>query len=251
MWTSIKNIIIPKDFAKAIESKGDSNSVYFGGGTYLVAEKNKSINKLIDVNGLIDGNIKIEGTSISIGAGVTVQEIANNYEQLSKLAVIAKQSIFSKNIRNQRSLGGEIAQKNIKSDLFTYLIALNPVLEIMNPDSRQVQLREWDGDGIINKLKINKIDIDSSGFERFSILPSAPAFLMVGVSRKAFEIDYVVSGNARKIYGHSMSLRDFTKRNVKKIINESAQYFYDDKYGSIEYKKALIATGIQRAVEQI
>jgi putative selenate reductase FAD-binding subunit len=251
MWTSIKDIIIPKDFTEAIEANLEPNTTYFSGGTYLVAEKNKTINTLIDINELIDDKISVDDNSISIGAGAKVQDIVNNSQHLSKLALSAKQSIFSKNIRNQRTLGGEIAQKNIRSDLFVYLITLNPILEIMNPKIQQIKLREWDGIGIINRIIINKIDLNSSGFERFAILPSAPAFLMVAVARKAMEIDFVISGKIHKIYGHTMSLENFSKHNVKKMINKSAQYFKEDQYGSVEYKKALITTGIQRAVEQL
>lgn len=112
-------------------------------------------------------------------------------------------------------------------------------------------MREWNGEGIINKIILNKLDILSSGFERFSVIPSAPAFLMVAVVRRALELDFVISGRAKKIFGHTMPLAEFSKSTLKGIINDSVKYFEEDQHGSIEYKKSLIATGIQRAVEQI
>lgn len=251
MWSSIKEINIPNTYEEAIKLGKGKNAAFFGGGTYLVSNKNSKIHKLIDINSLITNIVKVKDDVIAIGAGVAIQEIVDQSENLSKLSTVAKSSNFSKNIRNQRTIGGEIAQKNIQSDLFTYLVALNPLLEIRNPESKIISMREWNGNGIINNIIINKADIQSSGFERFSLIPSAPAFLMVAVVRRALEIDFVVSGKAEKIFGYTVKLADFDKNKMKSIIKNAVKYFKDDHYGSIEYKKSLVATGIQRAVEQI
>jgi hypothetical protein len=130
-------------------------------------------------------------------------------------------------------------------------VAINPIIEIITPNKKNIHLRNWDGNGIINKIIINKIDLKSSGFERFATLPSAPAFVIVVVIRRALELDFVISGKAKKVYGHTIKLADFSKSILKKIINESVEYFQYDQYGSLEYKKSLIETGIQRAVEKI
>jgi len=251
MWSSITDVIVATSFEEAVKNKNKENSVYFGGGTYLVSAKDNNIHKLIDINKLTDSSIDYNDDMISIGTKVTVQQLIAESDKLLKLSEIAKSSNFSKNIRNQRTIGGEIAQKNVQSDLFTYFVALNPLLEVRNPEKTTISMREWNGEGIINKVIINKIDIESSGFERFSVLPSAPAFLMVAVVRRALEIDFVMSGKAKKLFGHTMQLADFGKNTMKSIISESVKYFKDDQYGSVEYKKSLVATGIQRAVEQI
>lgn len=251
MWSSIKNIDIPKTFSQAIEYKSKSKGVLFGGGTYLVAEGNPKIQNLIDINGIVDNSIEITNDSIVISAGSTIQDMINKLSDFPPFVEAVKYSCFSKNIRNQRTIGGEIAQKRVQSELFTYLIAINPILEIRTPNKKNIHLREWDGKGIINKIKINKIDLESSGFERFATLPSAPAFVIVTVVRRALELDFVISGKTKKVYGHTINLADFSKNTIKNIINESVKYFKDDQYGSVEYKKSLIATGIQRAVEKI
>jgi CO/xanthine dehydrogenase FAD-binding subunit len=251
MWSSIKNIDVPTTFRAAIEYGSKSKSALFGGGTYLVAESDTTIQNLIDINGIVDNSIEITDDSIIIGAGSTIQNIINKLSDFSLFTEAAKYSCFSKNIRNQRTIGGEIAQKRVQSELFTFLVAINPIIEIRTPIKQNTHLREWDGNGIINKIIINKIDLESSGFERFATLPSAPAFLIVAVVRRALELDFVISGKAKKVYGHTISLADFSKNTIKNIINESVKYFKDDQYGSLEYKKSIIATGIQRAVEKI
>ncbi len=251
MWSSIKNIDIPTSFKQAIEYQSKSKSVLFGGGTYLVAEKSTKINNLIDINGIVDNSIEINDDSIIIGAGSTIQDMIDELADFSLFVEAVKYSCFSKNIRNQRTIGGEIAQKRVQSELFTYLVAINPIIEIRTPDKENIHLREWDGKGIINKIIIKTIDLKTSGFERFALLPSAPAFLIVAVVRRAMELDFVISGKAKRVYGHTIKLADFNKNILKKIINESVKYFEDDQYGSLEYKKSLIETGIQRAVEKI
>lgn len=251
MWSSIKNIDVPKTFNEAIEYQSKSNGVLFGGGTYLVAEGSEKIQNLIDINSVVDKSIEITDESIIIGAGSSLQNIIIKLSDFPLFVEAVKYSCFSKNIRNQRTLGGEIAQKRVQSELFTYLIAINPILEIRTPDKENIYLREWDGKGIINKILINRIDLESSGFERFSVIPSAPAFVIVVVVRRALELDFVISGKAKNVYGHTIKLVNFSKDILKQIINESVKYFKDDQYGSLEYKKSLIETGIQRAVEKI
>ncbi|MBU0529172.1 FAD binding domain-containing protein [bacterium] len=251
MWSSIKNIDIPKTFKEAIDYQLKTKSVLFGGGTYLVSEKSTKINNLVDINGIIDKSIKINDESIIIGAGSSLQNIIDLLNDYKSLSESTKYSCFSKNIRNQRTIGGEIARKRVQSELFTYLVAINPIIEIRTPDKKNIHLREWDGKGVINKIIINTIDLKTSGFERFATLQSAPAFIIVAVVRRALELDFVISGKAEKVYGHTIKLADFSKDILKKIINESVEYFRDDQYGSLEYKKSLIATGIQRAVEKI
>jgi CO/xanthine dehydrogenase FAD-binding subunit len=251
MWSSIKNIDIPKTYSQAIEFQSKSKGTLFGGGTYLTSVKSTKINNLIDINIIVDNSIKINNDSIIIGAGSSIQSMVNKLSDFPLLVDAVKYSCFSKNIRNQRTIGGEIAQKRVYSELFTYLVAINPIIEIRTPDKKNIHLREWDGNGIINKIIIHKIDLESSGFERFATLPSAPACVIVAVVRRALELDFVISGKAKKVYGHTIKLADFSKDILKKIINESVKYFIDDQYGSLEYKKSLIETGIQRAVEKI
>jgi CO/xanthine dehydrogenase FAD-binding subunit len=251
MWSSIKNIDIPKTYSQAIEFQSKSKGTLFGGGTYLVSDSSTKINNLIDINSIVDNAIVITEDSIVIGAGATIQSMVNKLSDFPLLVEAVKYSCFSKNIRNQRTIGGEIARKRVQSEFFTYLVAINPIIEIRTPDKKNIHLREWDGNGIINKIIINKIDLESSGFERFATLPSAPAFVIVAVVRRALELDFVISGKAKKVYGHTIKLADFSKDILKKIINESVEYFIDDQYGSLEYKKSLIETGIQRAVEKI
>lgn len=251
MWSSIKNIDIPKTFSQAIEFQSKSKGTLFGGGTYLVSEKSSKINNLVDINSIIDNSIEINDALIIIGAGSSIQSMVNKLSDFPLLVNAVKFSCFSKNIRNQRTIGGEIAQKRVQSELFTYLVAINPILEIRTPDKKYIHIRQWDGKGIVNKIIINKIDLESSGFERFATLPSAPAFVIVAIVRRALELDFVISGKSKKIYGHTIKLADFSKDILNKIINESIEYFKDDQYGSLEYKKSLIETGIQRAVEKI
>jgi len=251
MWSSIKKIEIPKTFNQAIEFQSKSKGTLFGGGTYLVSEKSSKINNLVDITGIVDNSIEINDDTIVIGAGTTIQSMVNKLSDFPIFVEAINYSCSSKNIRNQRTIGGEIAQKRVQSELFTYFVAINPVIEIRTPLKENIHLRDWDGKGIINKITINKIDLESSGFERFATLPSAPAFVIVAVVRRALELDFVISGKAKIVYGQTIKLADFSKNVLRSIISQSVLFFENDQYGSLEYKKSLIETGIQRAVEKI
>ena len=109
MWSSIKNIDIPTSFKQANEYQSKSKSVLLGGGTYLVAEKNPKIQNLIDINNIVNKTIEITDDSIIIGAGATIQDMINKLTDYSLFTEAVKYSCFSKNIRNQRTIGGEIA----------------------------------------------------------------------------------------------------------------------------------------------
>jgi len=251
MWSSIKNIYIPKTFEAAIEDQSNSKGVFFAGGTYLTAQKDSKIKHLIDINNIVDKTIQINDNSVTIGAGVNLQRIIEKLSKYKVLSDSVRYSCYSKNIRNQRTVGGEIAERRVESELFSYLLAMNPLLDVRTPKKEIIHLRNWSGKGILNKLSFSKIDLKSSGITRFAVLPSAPAFVIVVVVRKTLELNFVISGKAKKVYGQTIKIADFNKQILEDIVNRSIKYFKDDQYGSIEYKKSLIVTGIQRAVEKI
>jgi len=251
MWSSIKEIYLPKTFKEAIESQSKSKGVFYGGGTYLTAQKGSKIRHLIDINKIVDKTIQINAEAITIGASVTLQKIIEKLLKYKAVSYSARYSCYSKNIRNQRTIGGEIAERRVESELFSYLLAINPLLDVRTPKKEIIYLRNWSGKGILNKLSFSKIDLNSSGIARFAVLPSAPAFVIVVIARKTLELDFVISGKAKKVYGQTIKISDFDKQSLEDIVNRSIKYFKNDQYGTIEYKKAMIVTGIQRAVEKI
>ncbi|MEE9190734.1 MAG: FAD binding domain-containing protein [Candidatus Neomarinimicrobiota bacterium] len=249
MWKSIENILFPDSFEDA-QKHANISKVFFAGGTYLVSEKNISISTLIDINQLIGKSIYVdEKTSkVTIEAGATLQQLSGWFSEnhQSDFDDIIKSSCPSKNIRNQRTIGGEIAQARRNSEFYLALMALNVSLTVHSSTENILNLRDWNGAGVISQIKIPLDDLLSLSSQRFSVLPSAPAFMVIAVSRKVSAIDIVIGGKCSKITSVSVKKETIKNEDFEPLIKAAAKNFFNDHYGSITYKSYLLKTGLKR-----
>jgi CO/xanthine dehydrogenase FAD-binding subunit len=249
MWKSIENILFPDSFEDAQKHSNDSK-VFFAGGTYLVSEKNHNISTLIDINQLIGQSIIMDDKTkmITIEAGATLQQLSNSLSEKiqSDFINVIRSSCPSKNIRNQRTIGGEIAQARRDSDFYLALYALNPSLTIHSPTEKFLKLRDWNGEGVISQIEIPINDILSLSIQRFSVLPSAPAFMIIAACRKLSVFDIAIGGKCSKITSVSTEQEALQNEKFEHIIAAAANNFFDDHYGSLNYKRSLIETGLKR-----
>jgi CO/xanthine dehydrogenase FAD-binding subunit len=249
MWKSIKNILFPDSFEDAQKHSNDSK-VFFAGGTYLVSQKNNNISTLIDINQLIGKSIIFNEKTrkFTIEAGVTLQQLSNSFSEYdqSDFNDVIKSSCPSKNIRNQRSIGGEIANARRNSELYLALTALNVSLTVHTSTENSLNFRDWNGEGIISQIEIPIDDLFSFSSQRFSVLPSAPAFMIIAACRKLSTIDIVIGGKCSKIYTATVRKEAIQNENFEPLIKAAADNFFSDHYGSITYKSFLIKTGLER-----
>jgi len=251
MWSTLENILIPIDFAEAISASKKSKSSFFAGGSYLVSEKNHDINTLIDISNLINNEIFESDEAVSIGSGVRIESIVKHFatNSVCQLSQATLSSCPSKNIRNQRSIGGEIAKQRVDSDLFVYLNAVKPVLTIKRPDNFEISIDKWDGKGIINKIVIKTKNIMSSNFQRFALIPSAPAFLIISAVRRANYVDIAIGGNAKNLFAEHCNFADLKDNYLHNIAQAALTHFDADHLGSLDYKKLILLTGLRRMTE--
>jgi hypothetical protein len=180
MWTTIKYFEKPASLEDACSLIVRGQKVVFSGGSYLAAEQSADIDTLIAINHLLDDRIEMNDSVLTIGAGATLQNLIqfdSNNSSL-RLAECARWSCPSRNIRNQRTIGGEVGCQRTNSELFTYLQALDVRLEIMTPTPQSMSIREWDGQGIITALQIDLDTVKQTFCQRFALIPSAPAVVM-------------------------------------------------------------------------
>ncbi len=237
MWNSIKNIIMPDSLSAAFRDSQKEGTALFSGGSYLTAQKNPSITSLIDINSLVDNGIAVENNSCVIGAGVTLQELCDfllEKHVLDKLVTAIQYSCPSLQIRNQRTIGGEIGYGRTNSEVLVMLHAMDATLTVMREKETTLALREWDGKGIVSQLHIAS-DL-TTDLLRFSLLTSAPAFVICAMCNTDRETDFAIGGRINHI--HVMG-------NNNNLI-ESFPDFPNDHYGSSEYKTSLVKTAIQR-----
>ena len=246
MWAAIQNLIQPTSLSEACSSWAKPESVYLAGGSYLLAERPEQIHTLINLSPLLGTNISTSGEELVIAAGVSLQQLLE-YCKDNKISECIRYSCASKNLRNQRTIGGEIARKRLNSEIYAALYALNAKLHIFNGKQQWISIREWSGEGIIIEVNISLKKIQQLILQRFAVLTSAAAFVIVCAVRNDAEFECVVAGKTSQLHHFNLRLDEF---NAEKLQEASARIVADgfpsDHYGSQEYKQVLIRVALQR-----
>ena len=233
----------PKSFKEAIRAYSNSGSKLLSGGTYLVSEKDTFIQELIYIRPLLSDQIIFTDNSLFIGTGVSLQSIIDsNINNVfgGWLSKSIRWSCSSKNIRNQRTIGGEIARKRTDSELVVLLYALNPILRVSYPENIEIQLDLWDGIGIITGIYFNLNMKYNLSLKRFSFLESAPAHLIICQNQSIVNTQVVIGGNSKQIISESIRGSVLDDETIQLIAGDSKTYFAEDHFGSIDYKQYLI-----------
>jgi hypothetical protein len=131
------------------------------------------------------------------------------------------------------------------------LYALNATLSLFTTNIKQTSIREWNGDGIITGIDIHIEDIDKTAVQRFALIPSAPAFVIVACVRRGNEIDCSVGGKADQISLLTVNPDEFTDETIETFSHRAVEHFQSDHYGSLEYKRSLIQTGLKRVRNEL
>lgn len=251
MWASIENIVVPVSLEEAYTLIVPGRKVLFSGGTYLVAEKASQVDTLIDIRHLLDGDISEADSILHIGAAATLQDIMGAVEsgKVGELARCARWSCPSKNIRNQRTIGGEVGRRRVDSELVAGLYALNATLHTVADSTGMVPIRDWDGDGIVTGIDIPMADIGDIVVQRFALLPSAPAFAIVIGMQRAQRLDIAIGGRARQLSTWTIPPAEYSDEKIAEIASAAAEQFESDQYGSAAYKEAVIQAGLRRVME--
>ncbi|MCH7612742.1 MAG: FAD binding domain-containing protein [Candidatus Marinimicrobia bacterium] len=249
MWYSIKSIQTPQTLDEAFLQQQQEGSALFSGGSYLVAEKNPSIRTLIDINGLVDNFVNADDKAVTIQAGATLQSFMDTVKPINpncRLFDGARASCPSKNIRNQRTFGGEVGQNRPNSDALVFLHAVDADLTIYTGSERTISIREWDGNGIVTQIAYYPNKIESIELQRFSVLQSAPAIVIVGGIRRSGQLEFAIGGTAHKIQTFNVMMNNWNKNSISEIAKNAVRQFIPDHFGSLAYKESLIATAVKR-----
>lgn len=221
----------------------------FSGGSYLVAEKDPSIHTLIDINQLINHTVTADYNAVIIEAGATLQEFLDcvtivNPDCRLLNGVIG--SCPSKNIRNQRTFGGEVGRQRPNSDIMVFLHAVDAELTVYTGSENTLSIRDWNGDGIIIRISYYPSQIQSIELKRFSILPSASAIVIVGGIRKNGYLEFSIGGAVHHIPTVRVKESDWTSSSYQKIAKLAIKEFIPDPISSLSYKESLIAIAVKR-----
>ncbi len=248
MWTSIERVEKPDTFEQACAFANESGSAILGGGSYIASKKAKSVSVLVDINHLVNDEVKKDSGAISLGARVSLQQLVDMKDD--KISEWAERSCFSKNIRNQRTLGGEIAEGRKDSFFYAAMYALNPILHVYTPKLQEVQLRDWSGEGILSKVVIDASLVSKVSEKSYQVLSSAAPFLLVFAFEDTQKWEFVVAGKINKLVVTSCLHQEEYRESIEKMANEVAESFFSDHHGSVDYKRNLTKISMQRLLKK-
>ncbi len=128
----IQEFIKPQTIAEAVELKEKlrDKAVFMAGGTDVNCMDSKyRIEKVIGIEQLRLNEIVSADGELSIGAGVTIQELIDS-PKIPDPIKIAAGHFINRNIRNIATIGGNIGANNPTSNLIPILVALDAKLKI-------------------------------------------------------------------------------------------------------------------------
>lgn len=233
MWSSIEQIIKPNTLSEATELLQEPGSVVFAGGSYLVGNRAPETVTLLDINHLLNRNIHWSDGNIHVDAGCTLQTIVEFND--STLRQVTRSACPSKNIRNQRTIGGEIAWARSDSDILVYLLAAGAKI-LYSENTEVIDLVQWDGTGIIMEVIIPSQKIK---MERVAVLDSAPAYLIIGLHESADNISICVGGKMNEPLPVEFA-PDNWDSEIQKLVKAVEMGCEDDHLGSRIYKRQLV-----------
>ena len=128
----IQDFFQPKTIDEAIKLKeqyGDK-AVFMAGGTDVnCADSVYEVEQVIGIQQLKLDKVSKSKGQISIGAGVTIQELIDMPDVPEQLKIAARQFV-NRNIRNIATIGGNIASNKSAANLIPILVALDAKLKI-------------------------------------------------------------------------------------------------------------------------
>jgi probable selenate reductase FAD-binding subunit len=132
---------------EALEAKrADPCAVYLAGGTFLLAGDGRDKSEaVIDLGGVLPRKFCLEGDSLSIGAGMSFQELAE-VDGLPACLCEAVLTMANRNTRNRATVGGNVCADKSCSSLIPIFLALDAQLEVASPTRRggeAVALEAW------------------------------------------------------------------------------------------------------------
>ena len=128
----IQDFFKPQTIAEALElkEKFKDEAVFMAGGTDVNCKDSKyAIEKVIGIEQLRLNQISKKQSELSIGAGVTIQELIDSPKIPDQLKTAAGHFV-NRNIRNMATIGGNIALNKSSSNLIPILVALDAELKI-------------------------------------------------------------------------------------------------------------------------
>lgn len=250
-----REFIIANTIKEAVMLK-TADTVYIGGGTEINRlDSDVSYNSVISLRKLGLNEILVQGEYLKIGAYCSFQQLIEN-KRVPQYLKEACLFMGSRTKRNMATIGGNIASLRSDSYLIPTLVSVNAKLLLQNKykDSYEIDL--------INYIEFNNdykndlilsVEIPREGYtvasKRCSNTKLSHAFITASMS-KFGKKDYLIFAGLKnsgfsKFDALSVLLSQKNRvsiTDVREVIDSTTEIkFFDDIFGSVEYKKYLLS----------
>ncbi len=256
----IKEVFKPASVEEAVKLKS-SDVYYLSGGTQInwtpaMEERKKlgqsQIEKVIILKDILSTEIKKEGSALSIGAGVTLQELIDSSLVPDALKKASKY-IASRNIRNMATIGGNIAANRADSNVIPCLIALKADVETVNEGIMCVEkyVRE-EKSGLIKRVILpptNGVCVVDAVYKSSGSYPSVTTAVMVSRQEVVIVVGCVSKHVVQlKKLGQSVLNGSLIGSDLASAV-EAEVSPASDLLGSAKYKKYLAGTMVAHSID--
>ncbi len=247
------------DAVKLIKAKKDGK-LMSGGMTLIPTMKQRlaSPSDIIDLSGLNNSGVKVLKTKITILAGTTHAEVANDKDlkkALPALATLASH-IGDPHVRHRGTIGGSVANADPAADYPAALIALNARVVT---DSRTIEAEKFFKGLFETALRTNEIikhiEFDVPERAAYSKFPNpASRYAMVGVfvanfGKKGVRVGVTgAKGSAYREKAMEKALSENFSADAIAKVKVKADDMNADIHGSAEYRAHLVGVMTKRAV---
>jgi len=247
------------DAVKLIKAKKDGKLM--SGGMTLIPTMKQGLatpSDIIDLGGLKNTGVKVTKTKVTIMAGTTHAEVANDKELKKAIPALAALAgrIGDPHVRHCGTIGGSVANADPAADYPAALIALNAKVVT---DSRTIEAEKFFKGLFETALKTNEIikQIEFEVPERaaYSKFPNpASRYAMVGVfvadfGKKGVRVGVTgAKGSAYREKAMEKALTANFSADALAGVKVKADDMNADIHGSAEYRAHLVGVMAKRAV---
>ena len=250
----IQQFFKPQTIAEAValKQKYKDKAVFMAGGTDVnCRDAAGGVKKAIGIEQLKLNKISRTDEALSIGAGVTIQELIDSPKVPDQLTIAAGH-FMNRNIRNIATIGGNIASNHTTSNLIPILIGLDAELKLAGPEP-SVSVYEYitrEMSRLIESITISSINLKKPyGLRKFSQTANDISIITAAVT---LNIQNEIVSNVRaaaggvskhvirltelesKLEGNKLPARTEIEDTVKKTVSP-----LKDIRGGIQFKKYL------------
>ncbi len=274
--TKLTDYYRPKKLTEATRLLKENDGFFpIGGGTWLIPYGGSEVKGIVDLSESGIKEIRLEETSMYIGASTTLNDLLTAPETSSHPYEFIRETIISEGstrlINSASTVGGRIALGRGDSSFLAGLIAVDATVILFGKMSEDVTLWDYLNNSelqnekhIISGIEISTpTNIHSVIFESISYIPSSPPLISLALYL-TFSVNLidsvriVLSSIGEKLIrleeAEAMLLGKELDDKLIKSVSGLAVKIVDpafDPKGSSEYKKAMAGVLIERVLNKI